>query len=398
MTLCSPMDHSPPGSSVHGILQARILIWVAISSSRASSEQRAQTRGSGIGRQILCHWATKEAWIPHAASKREKTNNKNPPVTKKIQDPLCLGLGTKTWHCQINKLILNKDRVWTAILNLKTLPWLPSVALLLIIYQLFSSVQFSSVAQSCPTLGNPMDRSTPGLPVHPQLPEFTQTHVHQVGDAMQPSHPLSSPYPPAPNPSQHQGLSNESTLRMRWPKYWSFSFNISLSNEHPGLISFRMDWLDRLAVQGTLKSLLQHHSSKASIFQCSASYIINIYLINIIRLLEWRVSPSWFTNKNSNFYLLFCMPPLHIFLVFCLCYYEVKKSIVIPILQVKQIKQTKIKTSNRDRGFFWTRAVNQTPWLQAQPDLTTRPWNLDPDPELFNPAVRLRKPFHMLAF
>ena len=116
----------------------------------------------------------------------------------------------------------------------------------------FSSVQFSSVAQSCLTLCNPMNRSTPGLPVHHQLLEFTQTHVHWVGDAIQPSHPLSSPSPPAPSPSQHQVFSNEPTLRMRWPKCWSFSFSISPSNEHPGLISFRMDWLSLLAVQGTL--------------------------------------------------------------------------------------------------------------------------------------------------
>ena len=126
-------------------------------------------------------------------------------------------------------------------------------------------VQFSSVTQSCPTLCDPMNHSTPGFPVHHQLPEFTQTHVHQVGDAIQPSHPLSSPSPPAPNPSSIRVFSNESTLCIRWPKYWSFSFSISPSNEHPGLISFRMDCLDLLAVQGTLKSLLQHHSSKASI-------------------------------------------------------------------------------------------------------------------------------------
>ena len=96
----------------------------------------------------------------------------------------------------------------------------------------FSSVQFSSVAQSCLTLCNPMNCSTPGLPVHHQLPEFTQTHFHRVGDAIQPSHPLSSPSPPAPNPSQHQNLSNESTLHMRWPKYWSFSFSIIPSKEY----------------------------------------------------------------------------------------------------------------------------------------------------------------------
>ena len=134
----------------------------------------------------------------------------------------------------------------------------------------------SSVAQSCPTLCNPMNHSTPGLPVHHQLPEFTQTHVHQVGDAIQPSHPLSSPSPPAPNPSQHQGLFQESTLHMRWPKYWSFSFSISPSNEHPGLISFRMDWLDFPAVQGILKSLLQHHSSKASILWRSAFFTVQL--------------------------------------------------------------------------------------------------------------------------
>ena len=130
----------------------------------------------------------------------------------------------------------------------------------------------SVVSDSLP----PMNRSTPGLPVHHQLPEFTQTHVHWVGDAIQPSHPLSSPSPPAPNPSQHGVFSNESTLHMRWPKYWSFHLSISPSNEHPGLISFRMDWLDLLAVQGTLKSLLQYHSSKASILRRSAFFIVQL--------------------------------------------------------------------------------------------------------------------------
>ena len=139
-----------------------------------------------------------------------------------------------------------------------------------------NSVQFSTVAQSCPILCDPKNHSTSGLPVHHQLPEFTQTHVHRVGDAIQPSHPLSSPSPPALNPSQHQGLSNESTLHMRWPKYWSFSFSISPYNEHSGLISFRMDWLDLLAVQGTLKNLGQHHSSKAPIFQCSAFFTVQL--------------------------------------------------------------------------------------------------------------------------
>ena len=121
-----------------------------------------------------------------------------------------------------------------------------------------------------------MDCSTPGLLVHHQLPELTETHVHRVGDAIQPSHPLSSPSPPAFNLSQHQGLSNESALRIRWSKYWSFSFSISPCNEYSGLISFRMDWVELLAVQGTLKSLLQHHGWKASILQCSAFFIVQL--------------------------------------------------------------------------------------------------------------------------
>ena len=129
----------------------------------------------------------------------------------------------------------------------------------------YVNLQFSSFAQSCLTLCDPVNSSMPGFPVHHQLPEFTQTHDHRVSDAIQPSHPLLSPSPPAPNPPSIRVFSNESTLHMRCPKYWSFSFNISPSNEQSGQISFRMDWLDLFAVQGTLKSRLQHHSSKASI-------------------------------------------------------------------------------------------------------------------------------------
>ena len=121
-----------------------------------------------------------------------------------------------------------------------------------------------------------MNCSTPGFPLHHQLLEFTQTHVHRVRDAIQPSHPQSSPSPPDPNPPSIRVFSNESTLRMRWPKYWSFSFSIIPSKEIPGLISFRMDWLDLLAVQGILKSLLQHHSSKASVLQCSAFFTVQL--------------------------------------------------------------------------------------------------------------------------
>ena len=134
---------------------------------------------------------------------------------------------------------------------------------------------FSSVAQWCPTLCYPMDCCTPGLPVHHQLREFI-LRLMSIKSVMPSSHlilchPLLPPIPPS-----IRVFSNESVLRMKWPKYWSFSFSISPSNEHPGLISFRMDWLDLLAVQGTLKSLLQHHSSKASIFRCSAFFIVQL--------------------------------------------------------------------------------------------------------------------------
>ena len=121
-----------------------------------------------------------------------------------------------------------------------------------------------------------MNLSTPGLPVHHQILEFTQTHVHQVGDAIQPSHLCHPLLLVPPIPLIIRVFSNESTLCMKWPKAWSFSLSISTSNEHPGLISFRMDWLDLIAVQGTLKSLLQHHSSKASILQCSAFFTVQL--------------------------------------------------------------------------------------------------------------------------
>ena len=136
------------------------------------------------------------------------------------------------------------------------------------------SVQFSSDTQSCPTLCDPMNRK--GLPFHHQLPELTQTHVHRVSDAIQPSHPLSPLLLLPPIPPSIRVFSNESALPMRWPKYWSFSCSITPSKEHPGLISFRMDWLDLLAVQGTLKSLLQHHSSNASTLRRSAFFTVQL--------------------------------------------------------------------------------------------------------------------------
>ena len=116
----------------------------------------------------------------------------------------------------------------------------------------------------------------PGFPVHHQLLELAQTHVHQVSDAIQPSHSLSTPSPPVSIFLSIRVFSNESVLRIRWPNYWSFSFSIIPSNEYSGLISFRMDWFDLLAVQGTLKSLLQHHSSKTSVLQCSAFFIVQL--------------------------------------------------------------------------------------------------------------------------
>ena len=142
---------------------------------------------------------------------------------------------------------------------------------------LSNSVQSSSVTRSCLTLCDPMDCSTPGFPVHHQLSELTQIHVHRVSDAIQPSHPLSHALLLLPSifPSIRV-FSNESVLHIRWPKDWSFSFSISPSKEYSGLISFRMTWLDLLAVQGTLKSLLQHHSSKAPILQCSAFFIVQL--------------------------------------------------------------------------------------------------------------------------
>ena len=152
----------------------------------------------------------------------------------------------------------------------------------------------------------------PGLPVHHHLPEFSQTHVHWVGDSIQPSHPLLSSFPPAFNLSQHQGLSNESVLCIRWPKYWSFTFSISPSNEYSAQISlglFRIYWLDLLAVQGTPKSLLQHHSSKTSILRCSAFFIAQIshpYMTNSFDCMNicWQ-SDFLLFNVLSRFAIVF---------------------------------------------------------------------------------------------
>ena len=190
------MDSSPPGSSVHGILQARILEWIAMHSSRGSFQSRDQTH--------ICYISCISRWV----------------FTRSTT----------------------------------------------------SSVQSLSRVRLC----NPMNCSTPGLPVHHRLPEFTQTHVHGVGDAIQPSHPLLSPSLPAPNPSQHQGLFQRVNSSNEVPKVLEFQLQHQSFQWTPRMDLLWMDWLDLLAVQGTLKSLLQHHSSKASILQHSAFFTVQL--------------------------------------------------------------------------------------------------------------------------
>ena len=163
---------------------------------------------------------------------------------------------------------------------------------LCVVCTVLSSVQFSSVTQSCPTLCDPMNHSMPGFPVHHHLPEFTQTHVHRVSDAIQPSHPLSSPSPPASNATQHQSLFQWINSSHDMAKILEFQLIIIPSKEISALISFRMNWLDLLGVQGTLKSFLQHHSSKASILQDSTFFTVQLshpYMITgkTIALTRW---------------------------------------------------------------------------------------------------------------
>ena len=166
------------------------------------------------------------------------------------------------------------------------------------------SILFSSVAQSCPTFCDPMDCRTPGFPVHHQLLELAQTHVHWVSDAFPPSHPLSSPSP-AFSLSQHQDFFQGISSWIRWPKYCSFSFSISPSSEYSGLISFGIDWSDILAVQGTLKSLLQHHSSKPSILQCSAFFMVQLSHLHMTTRKSKTLTIQTFVGKVMS--LLFNM-------------------------------------------------------------------------------------------
>ena len=155
-----------------------------------------------------------------------------------------------------------------------------------------------SVVKSCLTLCDIMDCSTPGFPILCYLQELAQTHIHWVGDAIQPSHPLSSLSVPGLNLSQYQGLFQWVNSRIKWPRYWSFNFSISPSNEYSGLISFRIDWFHLLTVQGTIRSLLQHHSLKASVLQHSASFTVQLlhpYVTTekTIALTTWTLSAKW---------------------------------------------------------------------------------------------------------
>ena len=172
---------------------------------------------------------------------------------------------------------------------------------------LWIKLSVSSVAQLCPTLCNPMDCSTQGFPVRHQLLELAQNHVHWVRDVIKLSHPLSSPSPPAPIFPSTRVFSSESVLHIMWPNYWSFSISNRPSNEYSELISLRMDWLDLLAVQRTLKSLLQHHSSKASILWHSAFFIAQFsppYMTTgkTISLIRWT-----FVGKVTSLFLLWCL-------------------------------------------------------------------------------------------
>ena len=153
-----------------------------------------------------------------------------------------------------------------------------------------------------------MDCNTPGFPVLHCLLEFAETHVHWVCDAIQPSHPLLAPSPPALNFPSIRVFSSELALCIRWPKYWSFSFSVSPSNEYSGLISFRIDWFDHLAVQGTLKSFLQYHSSKASILQ-----VVNLLYSSILTSVHdyWKKSQLWLYRpllaKQCLCFLICCL-------------------------------------------------------------------------------------------
>ena len=244
------MDCSPPGSSLHEISQARILEWVAISISRGSSRPRNQTWVSCTG-----------GWILYPTE----------PTVKPIE------YDTYEW--------MNEKHPRTH----------------------FSSVQLLSQVRHF---------GTPWISAHQASLSITNSQslhgLMSIELVMPSSHLfLCRPLLLLPSiPPSIRVFSNESTLHMRWPKYWSFSFSISPSNEHPGLISFRRDWLDLLAVQGTLKSLLQHHSSKASIFQCSAFFTVQLSHPYMTTWKTMYLTRWTFVGKVMSLFLIMIIPEL----------------------------------------------------------------------------------------
>ena len=227
--LWDPMDYNLPGSSVYGILQARILEWVAMHFSRGSSRSRDHI-------QVFCFSCTASGFFL--------------PMSH-------LGSLYRTYFC-----------CWCF-----------------------------SVTKLCPTLCDPIDYGTPGLPVPHHLLEFAQVHVNLIGEAIQPSHLLS---PLLLLPSFFPSIrvfSSELALHIRWSKYWGFSFSISSSNEYLELIPYRIGWFDLLAVQGTLKSTLLHHNSKASVLWCSDFFMVQLSHLHmttgkIIGLPIWTFVPK----------------------------------------------------------------------------------------------------------
>ena len=257
-TFCDPMDSSLPCSSIHGIFQARALEWVAISFSRGSSSQ-----GSNPG-------------IPHFRQMLYHLHHQGSQIYMCVC--VCVCIFQMIYSCSIYWCLLHLKKI-----KCKLLPSCP-LEIFLCKNRFLSnppskrstkrSSQFSSVAQSCPTLCDLLNHSPPGLPVQHQLPEFTKTHVHRVSDAIQPSYPLTSPSLPARNPSQHQGLFQWVNSSHEVAKLLTFQLYHQSFKWTPRPDPFRMDWLDLLAVQRTLKSLLQHHSAKASILWCPAFFTI----------------------------------------------------------------------------------------------------------------------------
>ena len=278
LTLCDPMDCSLPGSSVHGTLQARILEWVAISYSRDWARVSCI---SCVGRWILYHCTTWEAeWTNWASC----LLSLGPSFLIRIRKKILLTAFAYEWDI----VCTWRERNWKLVSPTLEGKFLTTGAagksLLCVICALDQpmSIEFSSVAQLCPTLCDPMDCSTPGFTVHYQLPDLTQTHIKLISIvSMMPSNHLNLGHPLLLLPSIFSSIrdfSNESVLWIRWTNYWSFSFSMSPSNGYSGLISFRIDWLDLLTVWKYLKSLTQHHSSKASVLWHSESLWSNSHI------------------------------------------------------------------------------------------------------------------------